>query len=81
MNTKIRARHGAQEETKGENDMPVELYIKIREEDAGTEVVVPADLVAAVAALATLTHIVAGFIGVSDEELLGVLSESMVEGE
>ena len=61
--------------------MLIELSVKIREEKFDSEVTIPADPVKAVAALATLTNAVAESIGVSDEELLEILSEVMVEEE
>lgn len=58
-----------------------ELSIKMCEECTGGKIVVPTDPIAAMALLATLAHMVAGSVGISDARLLEILSASMLEEE
>lgn len=58
-----------------------ELSIKMCEECEDGEIVVPMDPTTAMALLATLAHMVAGSVGVSDARLLEILSASMLEEE
>jgi hypothetical protein len=56
-----------------------ELSIKVYEEDTEGEIRIPVDPTAAIALLATLAHVVAGSVGISDAELLDLLSTLMKE--